>query len=196
VVNAQVEYAVVEIVANETPLGMLTTTGTVLSVVVPVPICPELFLPQQYVVLVVVVAQLWYWPMSIAVNETPMGMVTAAGTALLVVVPLPSCPKLFNPQQYAVPVVVRAQVAWSPAEISANVTLLGMVTATGTLLLVSMPLPSWPLLFHPQQYAVPVVVRAQVEILPASIAENETPLGIVTATGTLLLVVVPLPKLP
>jgi hypothetical protein len=74
-------------------------------------------------------------------------------------------------------------------EIAVNETLLGMVTATGTLLDVVL-IPS------PQQYAVPVVARAQVESVPAAIAVNETPLGMVTAIGPSLLDVVPLPSAP
>ncbi len=58
-----------------------------------------------------------------------------------------------------------------------------MVTATGTLLLVVVPLPSWPMNPHPQQYAVPIVVKAQVDEPLASIALNNTPLGMLTATG-------------
>jgi hypothetical protein len=81
-------------------------------------------------------------------------------------------------------------------EISVNVTPAGMVTATGTVLAVVVPLPSSPLLFWPQQYTVPVVVSAQLELVPVAIVANETPDGMVTATGTLLAVVVPLPRLP
>jgi hypothetical protein len=82
--------------------------------------------------------------------------------------------------------------------IALNETLVGMVTATGTLLFVVVPLPSWLLKFTPQQYAVPIVVKAQVKLKAlASIAANETPLGMLTATGTLLgAPFVPLPSWP
>ena len=72
-----------------------------------------------------------------------------------------------------------------------------MVTATGMLLSVVVPLPRLPLLFSPQQYTVPVVVRAQLCRLPAPIDVKVTPVGIVTATGALRVeVVVPLPSAP
>jgi hypothetical protein len=71
-----------------------------------------------------------------------------------------------------------------------------MVIATGTLLAVFVPLPSWPEELAPQQYTVPVVVSAQEELVPLAIALNETPAGMVTATGASLAVVVPLPSWP
>jgi hypothetical protein len=71
-----------------------------------------------------------------------------------------------------------------------------MVIATGMLLAVFVPLPSWPEEFAPQQYTVPVEVSAQEELVPLAIALNETPDGMVTATGSLLAVVVPLPSWP
>jgi hypothetical protein len=80
-----------------------------------------------------------------------------------------------------------------------NETPLGMVIATGTLLFVFVPLPSWPKEFCPQQYTVPVVVvvSAQMELGPTVISLNVTPDGMLTATGTALtLPVLPLPSWP
>jgi hypothetical protein len=57
--------------------------------------------------------------------------------------------------------VVTAQVCSKPVAIVANETPLGMLTATGTLLSVCVPLPSWPKLLLPQQYATPPVAIAQ-----------------------------------
>jgi hypothetical protein len=47
VLTAQLELALVLISANETPLGMVTATGTLLAVVVLLPSWPEEFAPQQ-----------------------------------------------------------------------------------------------------------------------------------------------------
>jgi hypothetical protein len=87
---------------------------------------------------------------------------TSTGVALVAVsggsVPLPSQPV---PQQYASPVVVTPQV-WTfqvliVAKRSPPATGIGVVE-----LWMSPPVPSWPELFSPQQYAAPVVVRPHV----------------------------------
>src|SRR2546425_4774872 len=48
-------------------------------------------------------------------------------------------------------------------------------TATGVVLLVVEPLPSWPLAFRPQQYAAPPVVRPHVKSRAALMAANTRP---------------------
>ena len=78
-------------------------------------------------------------------------MVTATGVGLLNVGVMPDELSLFIPQQYAVPVVVRAQEELPLTAIALNETLGGMVTALGLLLEVVVPLPSWPKAFSPQQ---------------------------------------------
>src|SRR5207244_2492391 len=82
----------------------------------------------------------------------------------------------------------------SPAAIA--VTLLARPrTSTGVLLLVVVPLPSWPPSFQPQHLTCPAVVSAQVCCPPAAIAT--TPLVRPdTSTGLLLSVVVPSPSWP
>jgi hypothetical protein len=142
-------------------------------------------------------------PAAIVANVTSVGIVTATGVALSTVVPLPSIPFQFHPQQYTVPVVVNAHGDIPEPEllvIAVNETLAGIVTATGVVLLVVVPLPSCPPLLSPQQYAVRVRVNAQVALRLPLIAVNETPLGIVTATGVVLptgsSIVVPLPSCP
>src|SRR6266849_6545741 len=52
-------------------------------------------------------------------------------------------------------------------------------TATGVVLLVVEPLPSWPLAFRPQQYAAPPVVRPHVNSRAALMAANTRPTLIV-----------------
>src|SRR5438477_294796 len=79
--------------------------------------------------------------------------------------PSPSWPRLFAPQQYAAPVVVRAQVWSRPGLIWENVN--PPVTPTGTDLAVVDPSPSSPQGFPPQQYGAPLVVSAQVCVAPA-----------------------------
>jgi hypothetical protein len=92
-------------------------------------------------------------------------MLTATGVVLLIVGVMPIMASMASPlvpQQYAVPVVVRAQEELPLTVIAENMIPLGMLTATGVALLVVVPLPSAPGEFPPQQYAVPIVVRAQV----------------------------------
>jgi hypothetical protein len=182
-----------------------TATETVLEVVEPVPSWPKTLLPQQYAAPAVVtphvcslvkrVALPMCWPR----GATPRASVekvsppaTATGTELELVEPSPSWPELFNPQQYAAPVLASPHVC-SPEALSAeNVT--PPVTATGTELELVEPSPSWPALFDPQQYATPLVARPHVCSPEALRAENVIPPA--TATGTVLEVVEPSPSRP
>jgi hypothetical protein len=71
------------------------------------------------------------------------------------------------------------------------------LTATGTLLETVLPFPSWPLILFPQHLTVPPASRAHVwsSALPPALiwVAVEMPL---TATGTLLVAVVPFPSSP
>jgi len=91
-----------------------------------------------------------------------------------------------------------AQVCSPEVAIAVKETPAGMVTGTGLLLDVqagSTPFPRKP--FLPQQYALPVVVSAQLRAnIPAVIAENLIPVGMITALGALLFTVVPFPSSP
>ncbi len=69
------------------------------------------------------------------------------------------------------------------------------VTGTGVVLLLVEPLPSWPWLFCPQHCTVPFFSSAQVCSNPADIWARFSG-SPDTATGRLLLVVVPLPSSP
>ena len=87
---------------------------------------------------------------------------TSTGTKLLVVLPLPSCPKPLSPQHLTAPALVRAQVLALPALMAAT-PLASPVTSTGTSLrLMVLPLPSCPWSPLPQHLRVPVLVRAHV----------------------------------
>src|SRR5450759_2402462 len=126
------------------PEGSLTATGVLLWVVVPLPSWPELLAPQASTWLVEVSARLWNWPPAMAVTVVPEGRLTATGVLLSAVVPLPSWPMLLAPQASTWPVEVSARLwNWPPA-MAVTVVPEGRLTATGVLLWVVVPLPSWP----------------------------------------------------
>jgi hypothetical protein len=96
---------------------------------------------------------------------------TATGARLCVAELFPSWPLLSRPQQYAAPVLSRAHVWLEPATIWVRVLperTPDVVTATGALLLIVEPFPSWPLLLLPQQYALPAWIMHE-WALPAAI---------------------------
>src|SRR5580700_5875010 len=171
-----------------------TVTGVVLidgEPTVPVPSSPTELSPQQST-----------WPvdrpaqtvLSLApMDTTLLSPLTGTGTSLSVVVPLPSSPKRLAPQHCTPPALVSAQVAESATAICT--TPLSPVTGTGVVLPLVEPLPSWPWLFEPQQSTVPFLSSAQVCSNPAAIWARLSGRPD-TATGTLLLVVVPLPSSP
>jgi len=80
--------------------GPATLTGTLLSVVDPLPSWPLSFEPQQYVPRAVT-PQVWLAPALSATKPSPPA--TSVGLVRCVVVPSPSWPLLFEPQQYAAP---------------------------------------------------------------------------------------------
>src|SRR4051812_28277546 len=92
--------------------------------------------------------------------------VTAAGEVAWVVVPLPSWPLVFRPQQRAAPVDVMPQVCGPPAATSRALAM--FETVTGVDEDVVSPLPSRPLVPRPQQRRPPVT-RAQVWSVPTEI---------------------------
>src|SRR5450759_2655880 len=130
-----------------------------------------------------------------AVTVVPPGRLTATGVLLLVVVPLPSWPYVLQPQASTWPVEVSARLWLVPPAIAVTVVPEGRLTATGMLLMVVVPLPSWPLLLLPQASTWPVEVSARLWSPPA-MSVTGVPEGRLTATGVLLLVVVPLPSSP
>ena len=110
----------------------------------------------------------------------------------MVIVPLPSWPPL-APQQYARLAVVTPHVWDNPALTDGNLS--PPETATGTVLLLNVPLPSPKTLLAPQQYACPPVVTPHAKlVLPALTDWNRRPPE--TMTGTLLLLTEPLPSSP
>src|SRR5690242_7623781 len=112
------------------------------------------------------------------------------GAGRAVVVPSPSWPFPFEPQQYAVPVEMRPQVCVLPAVMEISLTFEGSFSGVREHFTVVrqssvVAVPSWPLSFHPQQYillaAFWLVSSAQVCEEPTSICAKEFPPE--TATG-------------
>src|SRR5450759_144027 len=177
------------------PPGRLTATGVLLSVVVPLPSWPLPLSPQASTWPVEVSARLWRLPPAMAVTAVPEGRLTATGVLLLVVLPLPSSPYALSPQASTWPVEVSARLWLVPPAIAVTVVPEGRLTATGMLLMVVVPLPSWPWRVRPQASTWPVEVSARLWSPPA-MAVTVVPEGRLTATGVLLLVVLPLPSWP
>src|SRR5262245_56897232 len=118
---------------------------------------------------------------------------TATGLALLVVLPLPSCPWKLFPQHATVPFAMSAQVWEPPAAMATGLN--APLTVTGVELGSVVPSPSCPLPFAPQQRIVPLARRAQeCPSPPAETAETfESPS---TSTGLLWSNWVPSPSCP
>ena len=105
-----------------------------------------------------------------AVADPSVNAATATGTKLSVVLPLPSCPLKFLPQQLTAPVFNNAHVWEPPAVIETAVApSVNAFTATGPELEVVVPLPSCPSSLLPQQLTAPVFNTAHVWELPAVI---------------------------
>src|SRR6266849_1404824 len=105
--------------------------------------------------------------------------VTSVGARRLTVSPVPSWPRPFQPQQYAVPDAVSPHVIAPPALKVANFR--PPATAMGVKCVVVSPVPSSPLSLAPQQYTAPPVVRPQLwNAPPLSDASATAP---ATATG-------------
>src|ERR1035437_5924479 len=182
-----------------TPAGMLTATGVLLLVVLglPLPSWPEPLYPQAQACPLLSRARRLPPPAGAALKVTPAGMLPATGVLLLVVLPLPSSPYQPPPQAQACPLLSRARLSPEPAATALKVTPAGMVTVTGVLLLaVAPPLPSSPSRLFPQAQACPLLSRARLCWPSAETALKVTPAGMLTATGVLLAVVLPLPSWP
>ena len=127
---------------------------------------------------------------------------TATGTLLFTVDLFPSWPLMFHPQQYTAPAESTAHAKLSPVLTWVRVTPDGtppVDTATGTLLFTVELFPSWPLMFHPQQYTAPAELTAHAKLSPVLTWVRVTPDGtppVDTATGTLLFTVELFPSWP
>ena len=96
----------------------MSVSGSSQSVRFSVPSWPELLRPQQYARPpkspsgVMVSPQVCWSPAARAKNRC--GVATGVARALLTVSPVPSCPKSLDPQQWAVPSIVSAQLCDPP----------------------------------------------------------------------------------
>ncbi len=80
------------------------------------------------------------------------------------------------------------------AAMAVSVVPVGRLTATGVLLVVLVPLPSWPEALLPQVKAVPAEVNATLWRRPAATAVISVPGARATLTGARASVVVPSPS--
>ena len=90
---------------------------------------------------------------------------TSTGVREGMIVPSPSCPSSFRPQQRTVPSCRSAQLCQPPVETATAAVI--PLTVTGVKELRMLPLPSWPKVFCPQQRTVPSRRSAQVCKPPA-----------------------------
>jgi hypothetical protein len=104
------------------------------------------------------------------------GNSAGTGVGRSVVVPSPSCPPRFCPQQYGRPVDVTAQVWFGPANTETNVTPSGVAARIAVSWGASLPSPSIPAPLAPQQYTEPPVEEAQVWTPPALREEMSNPM--------------------
>src|SRR3990172_1387042 len=95
---------------------------------------------------------------------------TGAGVDRSALVPSPSWPLKFSPQQYAAPVVAIPQVCPAPGLRAWYRTV--PTTGTGYTRDLREPSPSWPSSFLPQQYAAPSVTMPHEWMPPAETAWN------------------------
>ena len=129
--------------------------GICRSVVVPSPICPLAFRPQHFTLLSVSTAQVCDSPDETPIADTPEPRSTVIGVVLSMVVPSPSCPNEFEPQQRIDPSSSSVQVWYDPAEISIAFLPIGIEAFCGSRLESLVPSPSCPLSFIPQQLTEP-----------------------------------------
>lgn len=105
------------------------------------------------------------WLAPAEIDTTPVKVVPAAestvtGAVAWVVVPLPSCPLAFRPQQRAVPSERRTQVCELPA-VTCVAVVMPVTAVDANARPVVLPTPSCPLTLEPQQRTAPVDSNAQ-----------------------------------
>src|SRR5438477_460533 len=111
--------------------------------------------------------------------------------------PLPSSPYTSEPQHFAEPLLVTAQVWESPALVAAAPPPKPL-TSTGVELLVKVvvPSPSWPTTSLPQHLTAPALVTAQVWSKPALTATTPVPSPLTFTGVDVLEPAFPLPSWP
>src|ERR1700686_943139 len=145
-VRARLWLAPAAMAVTVVPEARLAETGTLKPKHVPMqppsPRCPSWSAPQPSTLPAVVRGGLGGGPT--AVTVVPEGRLTDTGVLLFVRVPLPSWPRLLRPQAKTLPVDVTARLWNGPAAIAVTIVPVGRLTKIGVLLLVVVPLPSWP----------------------------------------------------
>ena len=178
------------------PARPTTATGFHASVVLPSPSWPSPFQPQHQTSPDAVTAQVCASPAATPttdVSAVPLASATVTGTEAASVVPTPSWPFTFQPQQRTMPAASSAHV-WSLPALSAVTPLASPTTATLVLMVVFVPLPSCPEAFVPQHRTAPEAESAHVCDAPATTATAL--LSAVTVTGVVALAKLPLPSWP
>src|SRR5436190_24342705 len=90
-------------------LSPLTPTGVYESFVVPLPSWPNELRPQHLTAPLLKSAHVWPPPIAIAITAPP-SPTTSTGVDRMLNVPSPSRPNWLNPQHFAAPDTVRAQL--------------------------------------------------------------------------------------
>jgi hypothetical protein len=188
---AAMTLTLVRLKKQASPPPAHTLTGLVLgSDALKFPSWPQEFDPQHWTPPAVVRAQVCA-PPGAMVDTLLLRPVTSTGVARTSVVPSPSWPKLFLPQHWTPPAVVRAQVCQLPAAMAVT-PLVRPVTSAGMARASVVPSPSWLKKLSPQHLTAPPV-KAQVWKAPAAMAVTPL-LRPVTSTGALLSSFVPFPS--
>src|ERR1051326_3348652 len=105
---------------STTPVKLETCTGTLLSVLVPLPSCPILFNPKVQTVLSLF--STIECPPPAATLTTPLREDTFTGTLLSVLFPLPRAPQAFLPQELTMLLEQTASEWYPPAAITCALT--------------------------------------------------------------------------
>ena len=149
----------------------LTVTGVMLLAVLPSPSWPYVLEPQHWIETCVMLpveinAQVCDPPSEMAVALVMLLTITGK---LLLVAPtssgrlLPSWPRLLFPQHWMLPVESNAQECEPPSEMAVAVVMPPIFTGVLVLFVKPLvPLPSWPSLFFPQHWMLPVESNAHV----------------------------------
>jgi len=141
-----------------TPVARIVT-GVEESVLVPFPNWPQSLMPQHRTVVSPRSAQLWCHHPAVTATA-PLIPLTVTWIVEPLVVPFPSCPNWFCPQQWTVPLPRSAQV-WSHPALTATAPAMP-ATCTGVAAVVVVPLPSCPDSLSPQHRTVPSLSTAHV----------------------------------
>jgi hypothetical protein len=165
------------VLPDSTP-EVLTATGTLELVLLPLPSCPLVLTPQQYAKLSEAITHAVLLPPAeiafIVFPERTPEVLTATGILELALPPLPSSPPVPVPQQYALLSDAIAHVLFHAAEAAFIVlpdSTPEVLIAIGTFELVLEPLPRFPVGPYPQQYTFSSYERAHVLLVPVPIAD-------------------------